>query len=94
MNLTIAGPNLRDCPTTFSVHKAGCRDLKRGELAYADKFNETHETVEFLVEATYGPDAGSFYEEHWGEDIPADAWTHYEGEFHLNPCCASLPRTA
>lgn len=92
MKLTILGPNLpAEAPATFVVHKAGCRDLKRGYATWADKSTEDHETLRALVESFYGPPAGSFYEEHWGDDIPEDPWLDYADEFHLMPCCESLP---
>lgn len=98
MKLTIVGPNIpQNTHETLHVHKAGCADLKRGvyrAVSPYEKHDEEHDSVESLVEEWYGPNGGSFYEEAFGEDIPADAWTHYESEFWIAPCVKDLPREA
>jgi hypothetical protein len=95
MKLTILGPNLPDQRKgTFHVHTADCADLKRGQyrmVSRYEKMTEEHNSQRSVVESIYGPAGGSFYEEQWGDDIPADAWTHYEGEFWFAPCTKELP---
>lgn len=102
MRVTILGPNLpAEAPGELVVHRADCRDLCRGwtldvmrqERQYAGApIEEEHASVRAVVESYYGPAAGSFYEEHWGdEEIPEDAWRHYVGEFHFYPCTEGLP---
>lgn len=94
MQLTIVGPNLIDqSKGTFHVHTKGCADLRKGQyrMLSRDAFsNEEHESVQSVVESFYGPDAGSFYEESFGDDIPEDAWKHYEGDFWFAPCTEEL----
>jgi hypothetical protein len=91
MQLTICGPNLPGNMATFVVHRAGCRDLDRYPLNRATRSTEEHETVRSVVESFYGPEAGSFYEEHFGDDIPENAWEDYADEFHFAPCVVGLP---
>lgn len=96
MKLTIVGPNLpNNNHETMHVHVAGCGDLKRGIYKHMPKHevhNEEHDSVRSLVEGWFGPEAGSFYGERWAEeDIPADAWKHYESEFWFAPCVKGLP---
>lgn len=95
MKLTILGPNLPDqSKGTFHVHTADCADLKRGQYRMVSRFErhtEEHNSQRSVVEWMYGPAGGSFYEETWGDDIPADAWTHYQDEFWFAPCTKELP---
>lgn len=98
--VTIVGPNLpASAPADLIVHAAGCADLKRGVCKATAPWRPDHWTIEAdsihdVVDAIYGPAAGSFYEEAAtlvnGEWVPAP-WTEYIGEFHFAPC-VDLPR--
>lgn len=96
MKLVILGPNLPHvAPGEIVVHRDRCRDLEGGwtlnERRMGNAIAETHDSVRSVVEGFYGPAAGSFYEENFGENIPEDAWTHYADEFYFYPCCRDLP---
>lgn len=83
------GRNFRD-GYYFHVHAAGCADLKRGEyrtLVGQDVENYTEATsLKDLVDAEYGPDAGSFYEESGLDADDPNAWRGYVAEFKVFPC--------
>lgn len=93
--VTIVGPNLpASAPADLLVHAAGCADLHRGHCRGQEQWTIEATSIHAVVDAVYGPDAGSFYEESAtlvdGEWVPAP-WTDYEGEFHFAPC-VDLPR--
>lgn len=91
MKLTVVGPMDHG---GFDVHKTHCADLQQVKYRpYGlQMYKEEHPDRRSVVESFYGPSAGSFYEEQWGDDIPEDAWTHYADEFYFYPCCQLLPR--
>jgi hypothetical protein len=83
----------------FDVHKFGCAD-SRNYGRYGGMFGDLNDanhpitatTRKDVVEATYGPEAGSFYWESWDENSPElhpeheDKWTEYVGEFNFVAC--------
>lgn len=89
MQLTLIGPT---CDGGFDVHKRGCRDVRQAKYAQDQKHHEEHDTLRSIVDGTYGPSAGGFYVEWWGEgNVPDDAWKEYVGEFVIFPCVGHLP---
>lgn len=74
------------------VHKLGCRDLTR--VAGLDAWDVEADSLRDIVEDTYGPKAGGFYEEAGyvpGTPEYARAWEDYTGEFRVMPCAGRLP---
>lgn len=79
-------------PAHILVHAAGCRDIAR--VIGGDAYTEEYDSVQDVVEETYGPQAGSFYAEN---GIPEAEWgtawkDHgYVDDFHFYPCTDGLP---
>lgn len=95
MTTTVAcfGPNGLD---GIHVHRPGCADTTRGR--YTSWLVDPPWEIEVssrkgVVEAFYGPEAGSFYEESGLEPDDPNAWLDYAGEFHIFPCVGTLPET-
>lgn len=79
----------------LAVHKHNCRDTAR--IHPADRYEVEADTVRDIVDDTYGPKAGGFYEE--AGYIPGTpeydrAWEQYVGEFRFMPCVGRLPYEA
>lgn len=88
--LTIVGPNLPDqSKGNLHVHAADCKDLTRGQyrqVSAHEKHTEEHDSLRSVVDSFYGPDAGSFYVETYGDNVPVDVWREYLGDFYIAPC--------
>lgn len=74
------------------VHKVGCRDL--ANVADWDKWTVQGSSLRDVINDTYGPAAGSFYEESGyvpGTVAYENAWEDYIGDFRVMPCAGALP---
>lgn len=92
--VTIVGPNLpASAPADLIVHAAGCSDLHRGVCRGQEQWTIEATEIREIVEAVYGPGAGSFYEEAGLDPTDRSNWRKYSGEFHFAPC-VDLPDEA
>jgi hypothetical protein len=71
------------------VHKAGCADLGKGKYRYeASRWDEDCADRRDIVNAIYGPDAGSFYDE---AGLTEADWEQYDCDIIVMPCVGTLP---
>lgn len=79
----------------LQVHKHKCRDTAKANPS--DRWEVEADSLREVVEDTYGPEAGSFYEESGyipGTPEYDNAWQDYVGEFRVMPCAGPLPTEA
>jgi hypothetical protein len=70
------------------VHKPGCNHTNR-QAYITGGWEQEVSTMKELVDAFWGPNAGSFYEECWLD--PETAWeTYMEGNVIIAPCAKQL----
>jgi len=90
--VVILGPNLPASDATFHVHRAGCADITRSPVYRREEPWEIDvSSVREVVEAMFGPEAGSFYEEAGLEPDDPDAWRDYRSDFRFFPCVPVFP---
>jgi hypothetical protein len=71
------------------IHKEGCRDTTRAALLGDQVWNVEADTMKGIVNDSYGPEAGSFYEECGyipGTPEFDNAWRDYVHDFRVMPC--------
>lgn len=73
----------------WEIHKNGCADLKK--VNRYDCYEVEAESLKDIVMDTFGPEAGSFFEEAGLDPHDPTAWKHYVGEFRVLPCVGRLP---
>lgn len=79
------------------IHKPGCQDTKRGRYLSTwveEPWELEVSSLKEIVEAFYGPEAGSFYGENGFAADDPEAWRYFAAEFQIFPCVGKLPEVA